>query len=132
VFFGLGPAIFVSLLSIVAYIYFFLEPFFALSISAAQQVITLIIFLTIAVIISFLASGLRQKTEEAIREISARKKSESELVRYRNRLENWSSKELPNWRKLRVSWKLKCMNGPWNWKKVKKNTVSWWKMLTRR
>lgn len=87
IFFGLGPAIFVSLLSVILYAYFFLPPAFVFNILEAQQIITLIIFLVIAVTISLLASRLRQKTEDAIREISARKKSEAEIIKYRDQLE---------------------------------------------
>jgi len=66
IFFGLGPSIFVSILSALAFDLFFLPPLFTLS-TVSQDVPIIVIFLFIGVIVSLLASNLRHKTEEAKR-----------------------------------------------------------------
>ena len=53
-----------------------------------QQAVTLAIFLAVAIVISYLASSLRKKTVEVIQELTAREKSEAELARYRDQLED--------------------------------------------
>jgi PAS domain S-box-containing protein len=86
--YGLGPSIFVSIISVVVYLYIFREPAFVLAPASTQDIMVLIIFLIIGVIISFLASSLRYKNNEANREIAIRKQKESELSEYRNNLED--------------------------------------------
>ena len=88
IFWGLGPSIFVSLISTLAYLYFFRSPVFSFVTPGTPDIIVLFSFLVTAVIISFLASNLRHKNDEALKEVAARKKSEAELVKYRDHLED--------------------------------------------
>jgi PAS domain-containing protein len=85
-FFGLGPSIFCSVLSVLAFSFFFIPPAnrFALRI---QDVPILVIFLMVGVLISYLSFRVRAKTEVALQEIEARKKTEAELAEYRDHLE---------------------------------------------
>ncbi len=65
IFWGLGPSIFVSIISVLVYLYVFRAPAFGVTSLRTSDIITLIIFLITGVIISFLASNLRHKTNEA-------------------------------------------------------------------
>jgi PAS domain S-box-containing protein len=85
--FGLGPSIFVCVLSALAYDYFFITPIHALSFSDIAAAPILVIFLSVALIVSYLASHLRQRNIQAAAEIAARKETEAELVKYRVHLE---------------------------------------------
>lgn len=67
IFFGLGPSILSSILSILAYDYFFISPEFAFAFTQHHMIAVLVIFLLVGLIISYLASNLRWKTEEARR-----------------------------------------------------------------
>jgi PAS domain S-box-containing protein len=88
VFFGFGPAIFTSILSVFAYDFFFIDPFNSFKFPSLQVAVTLTIFLLVGIIVSFLTSGLRNKTEEAVRESTLRKQNEIELIKYRDHLES--------------------------------------------
>ena len=86
--FGFGPSILACILSLLAYDFFFTPPLHQFTIlSNIQGAPVLVVFLLVGVLFSFLASDLRQKNEEAVKEITARKQSEVELARYRNHLE---------------------------------------------
>jgi K+-sensing histidine kinase KdpD len=87
VFFGFGPSILVCILSLLVYDYFFIPPIHHFDLSAVQNAPILVIFLIVGLLISYLASHLRKKNVEAVREIAARKQSETELVKYRDHLE---------------------------------------------
>ncbi len=86
-FFGLGPSILGCILSVVAYDYYFIVPLHSFLSFHVQEVPILIILLFVGVVISFLSSRLRKKTEEATREAVVRKQSEAELISYRGHLE---------------------------------------------
>jgi PAS domain S-box-containing protein len=86
-FFGLGPALFSCVLSLAAYNYFFISPIHTFTMNIEQVPISLV-FLTTGVIISYLSSNLREKTEEAKKEVAIRKQHEAELISYREHLED--------------------------------------------
>jgi PAS domain S-box-containing protein len=88
IFFGLGSAILVCILSLLAYDYFFIPPLYTLGPRTVSDAPILLIFLFVGVLFSLLASNLRQKNILARREISARQKSEAELVEYKHHLED--------------------------------------------
>jgi len=67
VYFGLGPAIFTSILSVLALDYFFFTPLYTVSIPSQNEFLSLVIFLFVGIVTSFLSSGLLRKTEEANR-----------------------------------------------------------------
>lgn len=57
--FGLGPALFASLLSVLAFNLFFLPPYFSITISDPENVVALFFFLVVAVIASNLTASVR-------------------------------------------------------------------------
>jgi signal transduction histidine kinase len=65
IYYGLGPAILASILSVFAYNFFFVEPFNVIVIPWERDIPTLAIFLIIGIVVSFLASNLHHKNEEA-------------------------------------------------------------------
>lgn len=85
-FFGLGPAIVCCVLSLIAYTYFFIPPIHAFTLNIEQLPIMLVFFV-VSVIISYLSSNLREKTEEARKEVAIRQMHEAELISYREHLE---------------------------------------------
>lgn len=58
--FGLWPSIFASLISAIVYDFFFLPPYYSLSVSSPRDLVDLICFLVIAVIVSALAARVRR------------------------------------------------------------------------
>src|SRR5258708_29885120 len=58
---GLGPTLFASTLSVLAYDFFFLPPLYSLSISDPADVISLVAFLISAVLASNLAAHMRRQ-----------------------------------------------------------------------
>ena len=86
IFFGLGPSLLVCVLSFLAYDYYFIPPVQQITYSADAGPI-LAIFLIVGVLFSYLTSNLRRQNQVAIKEIAARKKSEAELIKYRDHLE---------------------------------------------
>jgi PAS domain S-box-containing protein len=86
-FFGLGPSILCCIISLAAYDFFFLPPIHTFTFDIEVVPISLVFFL-VGVIISYLSSNLRKKTEEAKKEIAVRKQSEAELISYREHLED--------------------------------------------
>jgi K+-sensing histidine kinase KdpD len=88
IFFGLGPAILVCILSLLAYDYFFIPPLYTIVPRNIDFVPISVIFLLVGVLFSYLASNLREKNQVAVKEITARKKSEVELAKYRDHLED--------------------------------------------
>jgi PAS domain S-box-containing protein len=85
-FFGLGPSLLCCVLSVLAYVYYFLPPTHTLSFRINVLPVSLVFF-SVGLIISYLSSRLRKKTEEATREADARRQNEAELIKYRGRLE---------------------------------------------
>ena len=89
VFFGLGPALLVCFLSVLAYDYFFISSLpRSLDIADIRNAPIIVIFLIVGVLISYLASNIRKKNLENLKEIERRKKTESELNDYRGKLES--------------------------------------------
>jgi PAS domain S-box-containing protein len=91
IFFGLGPSISVCILSLLAYDFFFIPPIYEFTLFNflnLRNAPILVIFLSIGILISFLASKLRQKNQIAVIEIAARKQTEMELLKYKDHLED--------------------------------------------
>ncbi|HEX7474424.1 MAG TPA: PAS domain S-box protein [Dehalococcoidales bacterium] len=88
IFFGFGPAILVCILSFLSYDFFFVPPIYHFAISGISSAPILVIFLLVGVLFSYLASNLREKNQMAVKEITARRQAEEELVKYRDHLED--------------------------------------------
>jgi PAS domain S-box-containing protein len=86
--FETGPSILCCVLSLLAFDYFFIVPLHSFKTFHILEVPVLAIFLFVGLVISYLSSKLRQRTMEARREINIRKKSEAELISYRENLED--------------------------------------------
>jgi len=86
-FFGFGPSILCCFLSLAAYDFFFLPPIHTFTFNIEVVPISLVFF-SVGVLISYLSSNLRKKTQEAKKEIAVRKHSEAELIQYREHLED--------------------------------------------
>ncbi|OYX86430.1 MAG: two-component sensor histidine kinase, partial [Azorhizobium sp. 35-67-5] len=69
--FGVWPAIFASLLSAVAYNFFFIDPIYTFSIARPHEVLALVIFLVIAVLISAVAGRAREQAKASARRVRA-------------------------------------------------------------
>ncbi len=83
-----GPAVLTSLLSVAAFDYFFVPPFFTFAVSDTQYVLTFGVMLTSALLLSGLALELRQQTVSARareRRSTALHRLSSELAGLRNR-----------------------------------------------
>lgn len=78
-FFGLGPAVLTSLLSVLAFDYFFLTPLHTVAFDHPENYPIMGIFLVVGITISYLESRLRTRTEQAITEAIARRKAETAL-----------------------------------------------------
>jgi hypothetical protein len=88
IFFGLGPSVLVCILSLLAFDYFFVFPIHTLNITHILNAPILLIFLAVGILFSYLSSSLREKNQIANEEIAARKQTETELVNYRDHLED--------------------------------------------
>ena len=88
IFFGFGPSILVCIFSLLAYDYFFIPPLQQISFFEVRNAPILVIFLLVGILFSYLASNLRNKNKEALKEIAARKQSEAELEKDRDHLED--------------------------------------------
>ncbi len=64
---GLYPAILTSLLALVAYDFFFVTPYYTFIIPTVEDLLTLVVLLTTAIITGQLASALRRRVEQAQR-----------------------------------------------------------------
>ena len=69
--FGLWPSVYTSLLSFVAYNFFFTEPHHTFVVSRREDVLTIVFFLVVAVIVGNLAARLKAQVE-AMRQITRR------------------------------------------------------------
>jgi two-component system sensor histidine kinase KdpD len=67
VFGGLGPSIFASLLGLVVYDFFFVEPRLTLTVTKPQDILSLAMFLVVAVLTSELTSRVRNQADAARR-----------------------------------------------------------------
>lgn len=65
IFWGLGPSIMVSVLSVLAFDFFFVPPVLIFTVDQPQYVFTFIVLLVVGVTISYLASMVRRHTEIA-------------------------------------------------------------------
>ena len=63
--FGTGPAVLASLLSVLAFDFFFIPPYLTFAVGDAQYFITFLVFLGVALLTSNLASRVRQQAEMA-------------------------------------------------------------------
>jgi two-component system sensor histidine kinase KdpD len=59
---GRGPAILASLLSVLAFDFFFVPPRFSFRVEEAQYIVTFVVMCLVALVISHLAAGMRQQT----------------------------------------------------------------------
>jgi PAS domain S-box-containing protein len=85
-FFGLGPSVLSCVLSLVAYDFFFLPPVHTFTFNIEVVPVSSVFFF-VGVLISYLSSNLRKKSQEAKKEIAVRKQNEAELISYREKLE---------------------------------------------
>jgi PAS domain S-box-containing protein len=86
VIFGFGPSLLCCVISLLAFNYFFLQPLHVITFSIRDVPIT-VVFLVVGVIISYLSSNLRKKTEVANIQIESRKQREAELVETNKKLQ---------------------------------------------
>ncbi len=63
--FGMRPAIYASVLSLLAYNYFFIEPLYSFQIAQPHELLALMIFLIVAVVTSALAGRVRDQAHAA-------------------------------------------------------------------
>jgi two-component system sensor histidine kinase KdpD len=64
---GLGPSILVSILSVLFFDFFFVQPHLTFAVADAQYIFTFIALLLVGITISYLTSRIRQQTETASR-----------------------------------------------------------------
>jgi two-component system sensor histidine kinase KdpD len=62
---GLGPSIMVSILSVLAFDFFFVNPFLTFAVDDTQYIFTFIALLLVGMTISYLTSRVRQQTDAA-------------------------------------------------------------------
>jgi PAS domain S-box-containing protein len=86
-FFGLGPSILCCIISVIAFDYYFLPPLHSFLSFHIFEVPIALIFLFVGIVISYLSSSLRKKTQEANKELVTRQQHETELITYREHLE---------------------------------------------
>jgi two-component system sensor histidine kinase KdpD len=60
---GLGPSILVSILSVLAFDFFFVTPFYTFAVDDTQYLFTFIVLLLVGITISYLTSRIRRQTE---------------------------------------------------------------------
>lgn len=65
--FGLGPAVWSAFLGVLVYDFFFVTPFFTLTVTKPQDVLSLVVFLIVGVLTSELTSRVRDQAEAARR-----------------------------------------------------------------
>jgi two-component system sensor histidine kinase KdpD len=63
IFWGFGPSILVSVLSVLAFDFFFVSPFLTFTVDDTQYIFTFIVLLLVGIIISYLTSRIRLQTE---------------------------------------------------------------------
>jgi two-component system, OmpR family, sensor histidine kinase KdpD len=62
---GRGPAVLVSVLSVLAFDFYFVPPRYSFTVDEAQYIVTFVVMLVVALVISHLAARLRQEAETA-------------------------------------------------------------------
>ena len=65
---GLWPAVLSAVLGFLAFNFFFIPPFHTLDVAAPDHVLALFVYLGVAVVTAHLVSGMRARTEQALRE----------------------------------------------------------------
>jgi len=65
---GLWPAVLSAVLGFLAFDFFFIPPFHTLDVAAPDHVLALFVYLGVAVVTARLVSGMRERTEQALRE----------------------------------------------------------------
>lgn len=65
VFWRLGPSILVSVLSVLAFDFFFIPPFLTFAVDDTQYILTFLVFLFVGIVISYFTARIRQQTEAA-------------------------------------------------------------------
>src|SRR5215216_3925479 len=65
---GLWPAVVSAVLGFLAFDFFFIPPFHTLDVAAPDHVLALFVYLGVAVVTAHLVSGMRARTEQALRE----------------------------------------------------------------
>ena len=65
---GLWPAVLSAVLGFLAFDFFFIPPFHTLDVAAPDHVLALFVYLGVAVVTAHLVSGMRERTEQALRE----------------------------------------------------------------
>ena len=65
IFWGFGPSILVSVLSVLAFDFFFVPPFLTFTVDDTQYIFTFVVLLLVGIIISYLTSRIRLQTEAA-------------------------------------------------------------------
>ena len=65
---GLWPAVLSAVLGFLAFDFFFIPPFLTLDVAAPDHVLALFVYLGVAVVTAHLVSGMRERTEQALRE----------------------------------------------------------------
>ena len=66
VWFGMGPALFASGLSFLAYNFFFFEPLYTFSVTQPHELLTLFVLLAVAILTSAIASRAREQANKAV------------------------------------------------------------------
>ena len=87
IFFGVGPSPLASILSFLAYDFFFTPPLYRIHLLGVETAPIMAIFLAVAVGVSLLSANLRRQKEATVREIDIGRQREAELVKYRSQLE---------------------------------------------
>src|SRR4030042_1530468 len=62
---GFGPSILVAILSVLAFAFFFVTPYYTFAVDDTQYIFTFIVLLLVGMTISYLTSRIRQQTETA-------------------------------------------------------------------
>ena len=62
---GRGPSILISLLSVLTFDFFFVPPRFSFTVDEAQDIVTFVVMLLVSLVISHLATQMRQQAETA-------------------------------------------------------------------
>jgi len=62
---GLGPSIMVSVVGVLAFDFFFIQPYLSFNVSDTQYILTFLVLLMVGIVISYLTSRVRRQTEAA-------------------------------------------------------------------
>ncbi|MBN1644033.1 MAG: DUF4118 domain-containing protein [Dehalococcoidales bacterium] len=65
IFWGLGPSIFVSVLSVLAFDFFLVPPYFTFAVADTQYIFTFTVLLLVGIVISYLTAKIQEQTKES-------------------------------------------------------------------